>query len=203
MIINQAEFLWNGGYTERFHTVPTLRIDTVGHHSYNVACLLMLLRPDSPAYMLRAALKHDAAEHVVGDMPAPTKRLLPDYHTVRLSDVEEVISFRDAFSQLEEDTAKQYGVKLEQDELNEEEAWLLKLCDALDGFRFCVQERTMGNRHHKLTDAGENFKSYAAKLLYGDEPTHDILVFAKPVRFVQLQDIEVFNYLSEKWYAHR
>lgn len=201
-MLNEIQFLWDGGYTARFHTVPTLRVDTVGHHSYNVACLLMTLRPDAPVEVIRAALKHDAAEHVVGDMPAPTKRRLPDYHTLKLGATEEVISFREAFGKLETDVAAQCGVSLEQD-LIPEDVWLIKLCDALDGFRFCVQERMMGNRHHKLTEAGENFKAYAQKLLYGDEPTHAILDFAKPVDLVQPQDIEVFNLLKEKWYAHR
>jgi 5'-deoxynucleotidase YfbR-like HD superfamily hydrolase len=191
------EFLWNGGHTARFHTVPTLKIDTVGHHSYNVACLLMTLRPDAPAHLLRAALKHDAAEHIVGDMPAPTKRALPDYHTVKFGPTEEVITFREAFGKLEEDTAAQYGVSLEEQGLTKEETWLLKLCDAMDGLRFCAQERRMGNRHTKLTEAGLNFASYVEKLLYGEGK----YLKSPPVAFAQQQDIEMFRYLMGEWYS--
>lgn len=71
--MKSLEFMWRGGYTTRYHTERTLREDTVGHHSFNVAAIVMYVRPDASAALLRAALLHDVAEHVLGDIPAPVK----------------------------------------------------------------------------------------------------------------------------------
>lgn len=172
---NALEFLWNGGNTRRFHTVPLIGVDTVGHHSYNVACIIMTLRPDAPAKLLRAALKHDAAEHITGDMPAPTKRGLNDYCCPTRT-------FREVFGQYEEEQAEAFGVDLEQD-LSDEDAWLLKLADSFDGMRFCVQERRMGNRHPKLNEAFENFRSYVVRLFAEGLPdTPELLLLDHLVR---------------------
>jgi 5'-deoxynucleotidase YfbR-like HD superfamily hydrolase len=195
------EFLWHGGNTERFHTVPTIRPDLVGHHSYNVACIIMVLRPDAPAKLLRAALKHDSAEHIVGDMPSPTKRELPDYPDGALDMWDNIElgarTFREAFGALEERTARTHGIYGE--DLGDEEEWLLKLADALDGMRYCIQERGMGNGHPKLVEAFTNFRTYCTTLLFGPEP-EAILQFATPVAHAEKADVDLFKYMVGEWH---
>jgi 5'-deoxynucleotidase YfbR-like HD superfamily hydrolase len=162
------EFLWAGGYTARYHGIRMLLPDTVGHHSYNVACTVMYLRPDCPARLLRAALKHDAAEHKVGDMPAPTKRAIP--------------GLRDSFGLYEDKVMDEAGVPVEP--LTPEELWVLKLCDSMDGMRYCIQERRMGNKY--AVEIFEAFNEYVIDLL-ADE------------RFKQPQDTALWMVLCKKW----
>lgn len=150
------EFMWAGGNTRRFHTVPTILTDTVGHHSYNVACIIMYLRPQASTALLRAALKHDVAEHVLGDMPAPAKRKLPGYVNGPTAE-----SFREVFGKLEDKESSDAGVPVEL--LTSEEEWLLKFADAFDGLRFCYQEFYMGNKI--IVPALENFRAYTEEVL--------------------------------------
>lgn len=187
----ELEFMWNGGNTRRFHTMHTIMPDFVGHHSYNVACIIMCLRPDASATLLRAALKHDQTEHIVGDMPAPTKRGLPNY--VDADGIQETLSFREVFGDYEEQKAAEHDVSLEDADLNDAERWVLKLADSLDGMRFCIQERRMGNRHPKLVEAYGNFVSYVQKLL------------AKPPvpKPGMSPELELFLYLKREWACAR
>lgn len=138
--------MWTGGETQRFHTITTLRPDTVGQHSYGVACVLMHVWPQASARLLRAALKHDMAEAHTGDMPAPAKRAL---------------GIRERFATYEDDYLKSVGV--EPEKLSPWEAWLLKFCDSADGLRVTVRERAMGNQLIEL--ANKNFQSYVDALL--------------------------------------
>lgn len=157
--MKSLEFMWAGGNTKRYHTAKTIAEDTVGHHSYNVACIIMYLWPDASARLLRAALKHDMAEHKTGDMPAPMKRKLPDY--VDYENDGERVSFRTVYGQAEDTEMLLAGVRLEN--LTHEESWLLKYADALDGMRFCIQERCMGNQ--RIKEVYSNFKSYVELLI--------------------------------------
>lgn len=138
--------MWDGGETQRFHTMPMLRPDTVGQHSYGVACVLMHVFPKAPARLLRAALKHDMAEAHYGDMPSPAKREL---------------GIREQFAQLEDSYLAGLGV--EPEELAPWEQWLLNFCDIVEGLRVTVRERAMGNQLIWL--ARRNFQDYAEELL--------------------------------------
>lgn len=170
MEMRDIDFMWNGGETRRYHGFRMLMEDTVGHHSYNVACIIMKVRPDASAALLRAALKHDVAEHIVGDMPAPSKRAAPDYvhyEAEKQGAPREVsrVSFREWFGSYEADTAAQHGVQLDED-LTVEETWVLKFADSLDGMRFCINEMLLGNRTPRLMLCYETFAGYVATLLW-------------------------------------
>lgn len=170
MRFDDIDFMWHGGETRRYHGFRMLMEDTVGHHSFNVACIIMKVRPDASAALLRAALKHDIAEHIVGDMPAPSKRALPDYLADPLGEGPSVTkTFREVFAEYENKTAMQRGVTIDED-LTPEEAWLLKFADSLDGMRFCLNERHLGNQHPRLVRCYHTFESYVEKLLWGDDP---------------------------------
>jgi 5'-deoxynucleotidase YfbR-like HD superfamily hydrolase len=201
--MRDLQFMWDGGETRRYHGFRMLMEDTVGHHSYNVACIIMTVRPAASAKLLRAALKHDAAEHRVGDLPAPTKRALP--HS-RLDDGWRTLdpgveySFREVFGNYEESVAEDYGVDLEQD-LPPEDAWVLKFADSLDGMRFCANERALGNKTRRLEECYEAFDSYVRKLLFND----DHFEFAGVAQIKPLAqhatelDREAFLYVESQW----
>lgn len=167
------DFMWHGGETRRYHGFRMLMEDTVGHHSFNVVCIILKVMPEAPAHLLRAAIKHDMAEHIVGDMPAPSKRNAPDYvlYSNDHGPKREVgrKTFREWFGDHEAKTAAEHGVQLEE-ELTDEEAWLLKFADSLDGMRFCLNERHLGNQHPRLVRCYHTFESYVEKLLWGDDP---------------------------------
>lgn len=162
------DFMWHGGETRRYHGFRMLMEDTVGHHSYNVVCIILKVMPEAPAHLLRAAIKHDMSEHIVGDMPAPSKRDMPHY-VLGGEDTPSVKTFREVFAEYEDATARAHGVALEED-LTPEEAWLLKFADSLDGMRFCLNERHLGNQHPRLVRCYHTFESYVEKLLWGDDP---------------------------------
>lgn len=174
MRFDDIDFMWNGGETRRYHGFRMLMEDTVGHHSFNVACIIMKVRPDASARLLRAALKHDIAEHKVGDMPAPSKRAAPDYviYSNDHGPKREIgrQSFREWFGSYEESVADDHGVSLEGDDLTPEESWVLKFADSLDGMRFCINEMLLGNRTPRLFMCYETFAGYVATLLWGPEP---------------------------------
>lgn len=163
MEMRDIDFMWNGGETRRYHGFRMLMEDTVGHHSFNVACIIMKVRPNASVQLLRAALKHDIAEHKVGDMPAPSKRAAPDYPAG--SAAPETVTFRDWFGMYESATAMEHGVQIDED-LTDEERWVLKFADSLDGMRFCINEMLLGNRTPRLLLCYETFAGYVASLLW-------------------------------------
>jgi len=84
------------------------------------------------------------AEHKLGDMPAPAKRLL---------------GIREIFNRKEEELLNSIWLL---NSLTTEEEIILKLADALDGALFCVSELSLGNR--VITECYDNFISYALEL---------------------------------------
>jgi 5'-deoxynucleotidase YfbR-like HD superfamily hydrolase len=154
------EFRWKGGYTQRYHGLRNLMVDYVGHHSYNVAQIVRFiaadLHPVRVFILLQAALDHDVAETVVGDMPAPTKRAIP--------------GLRDTFAEYEAEVLSDHGINDVSKALTPEEATLLKAADSMDGMRFCIQEVMMGNRLAVKTY--EAFESYVEPLVAGLPDMH-------------------------------
>jgi len=68
--------LWASGFTRRWHMNAALsRVDDlVCAHQGRCAVLVMALFPWHSLALLRAAVTHDAAEFVVGDLSAPFKK---------------------------------------------------------------------------------------------------------------------------------
>lgn len=181
------DFMWRGGNTLRYHTMQTLKTDTVGHHSFNVACLIMYLRPECRAELLKAALLHDTAEALVGDMPAPAKRMLPDYPHA---------SFREVFGVIEEKAMTAAGIELPG--LTPEEGWVLSFADAVDGMRYGIQERRLGNQ--SIGPCFENFRIYAARLLYGEDIGAIEQLHRLPVDYAQPQDVKLIARMNKEWF---
>lgn len=143
-VFKAFDFIRNGGGVARFHTHRTLQRETVAEHSWGVATLVMqLTNKTCSAELLMAALVHDVSEHIVGDMPAPTKR-----------------SLGEIIGECEDELLGDHGLRFN---LSKEEAAVLKMADVLDGLAYCLKERSMGNQI--LQDVYATYKDYYYSLL--------------------------------------
>ena len=61
------------GNVTRWHTIPTIKSQTVAEHSWGVAMICMELWPQSKI-LVEAALCHDLGEYFTGDSPWPVKQ---------------------------------------------------------------------------------------------------------------------------------
>jgi 5'-deoxynucleotidase YfbR-like HD superfamily hydrolase len=61
------------GSVKRYHTYPIIGDNSVGHHQWNVAMLILQLHPAPRTNLIAAALTHDLGERWTGDLPAPIK----------------------------------------------------------------------------------------------------------------------------------
>ncbi len=116
--------------TIRCHTQRTIKPQTVAEHSYHVAMLVWKLCDREPsAELIKAALFHDLAEAVTGDIPATLKWKSP---TIKA----ELQRFEELF-----DAENHLYVSL----TPKEEA-ILKWADGLELMWHCIDEINMGNR---------------------------------------------------------
>ena len=127
------DFILAGTQVKRYHTVTTLTSETVGHHSAEVALIVLLLEPEASRQLLMAALYHDLAEHQTGDIPSPAKR---------------VYGIGEQVDELEKRLMREAGVSYPL--LTETEARTLKLADIAQGALFCVREINTGNRNMRV-----------------------------------------------------
>jgi 5'-deoxynucleotidase YfbR-like HD superfamily hydrolase len=106
----------------------------------------MLLMPVASAQLLKAALYHDLAECVTGDIPSPAKRLYGIGNQV---------------SELEDKLLSDHGVSMPK--LYPVEQRVLKLADIAQGALFCAREVELGNRKMSLVYA--RYMSYAEDMV--------------------------------------
>lgn len=144
----KLELVLSGGSVRRYHTVPTVHPETVAAHSYLVAWCCAVLVDACSSYLLLAALQHDIAEYVTGDLPAPTKRQL---------------GISAQFACYEEEVLRAHAHTDHHTQLTDEERRILKLADRCSGMLYCVQERRIGNRNVDVPY--ENFRSYACEVV--------------------------------------
>jgi 5'-deoxynucleotidase YfbR-like HD superfamily hydrolase len=139
------EFVYEGGLVKRFHTMDTLKENSVAQHSFGVAWLCYLAREGKPSLeLIMAALAHDLAEQAVGDIPSPAKR---DLHVgSRLEELEARIRDNNGLPDL----------------LSDEEQRTLKLADCLDGMMFCLHELRRGNKN--VCIVFDRYRSYIEEL---------------------------------------
>ena len=145
---DRLQFICDGANTSRYHTIPTLSSETVGHHSHGVAMLAHLLMENLTynPQVIYAALLHDMAEHQTGDVPAPSKR---------------EFGISDQFHELEDRILRSSGFPMPV--LSPQEQRVLKLADIAQGALFCVQELQMGNS--KMRVVFERYLSYADQMM--------------------------------------
>lgn len=148
----QRKFIFNGGYSTRYHTVDVHTRQDIGNHSFGVAWLCELLTDGNASKdLIMAALAHDLAEHMVGDIPSPAKRAL---------------GISAMFDEIEGKHLEEAGVGWYKDALSMPEKIILKFADMLEGMTFCVRERKFGNKNVEVIF--ERFSSYIDELLHED-----------------------------------
>jgi len=139
------QFIAAGAEVTRYHTVFTFNNETVGHHSHGVAMMVLMMKPDASASLLKAALYHDLAEQVVGDIPSPAKRQF---------------GLGERLDKLELAVIAEAGI--ENPKLTDEEARMLKLADIAQGALFCARELSLGNK--RMRRIFDRYLSYAEEL---------------------------------------
>lgn len=143
------EMMVKGGGVRRYHN-EQVDGQTVGHHSFGVAWFCWILMDSKPtAELLYAAIHHDVAEGVVGDVPAPTKRKIP--------------GLKAALDKHELSVMLELGIP--EPKIDEYEARVLKFADIFEGMLFCISQRHRGNRN--ADGIFNNFAEYARSM----EPT--------------------------------
>ena len=117
-----------GGDVKRFHTVTMLREHLVSSHSWGVATLIQHISPNCSKEIILAALYHDVAEHVTGDVSAVTKWQYPE--------------LKEVLNKVEKEVEEQLEVSFA---LSKSDELLLKFADMADLVLCCVQEYRLGN----------------------------------------------------------
>ncbi len=135
-----------GGFTKRYHTLPTVGVDTVASHSFGVAWLAAIICEGKPsANLLLFCLRHDLAEAAFGDIPSPAKKFL---------------EMETKYDEMENSYLDVHG--LVKPRLTPEELRIFKLADNLDGLRFCIAERNRGNLGLQFCE--RNYREYIEKM---------------------------------------
>ena len=140
-LLEALGFIRQGGQVRRFHNVQTTRMESVAEHSFHVAWLCYILAERKPSKdLVLAALAHDLPEGTLGDLPAPTKRLIGA-----------------PLQKLEEQMLDKFGLNFK---LNESDRNIMKQADILDGMLYCLKERTLGNCTGDLYSVYTTYRSY-------------------------------------------
>lgn len=177
----QRNFIFNGGYSTRWHTLDVHNRQDIGNHSFGVAWLCELItRGSASKCLIMAALAHDLAEHIVGDIPSPAKRAL---------------GISKMFDEFEGKHLAEAGVAFYGDELELDETAILKFADMLEGMMFCLRERKFGNRNVDIVF--QRFRSYVLELL-GKHPSYDKLHFSAEVLRIHLEIVNEWKELTDE-----
>lgn len=122
-----------GGQVKRYHTVPMLNNDSVAQHSWGVAVILLDIKPNASAELIKAALYHDVTEYYTGDVPATTKWANP--------------GIKKQLDELETMYEQVLDIRVP---LAGNERQLVKYADMADLVLNCLHEYKMGNRYAKV-----------------------------------------------------
>ena len=120
------------GEVQRFHATPSVDSQTVAHHSFGVAAILVgfgcMLDPDD-RWLMSEAILHDAPEYFTGDIPFTVKRERTDV--------------RAAVEQMELRACMDH--LFVNSRLTPRQHVLLKLADMLEGLRWCLSGHERGS----------------------------------------------------------
>ena len=119
------------GNVTRWHTIPTIKSQTVAEHSWGVAMICRQLWPDNYT-LIEAALCHDLGEGFTGDVPWPAK-MSNERFKLELEEMELL-----------------YLKRLDCNVwLNTVDREKLKIADMLEVLYFALEEINMGNQNFK------------------------------------------------------
>jgi len=144
-LVAQLNFIRRGGLVKRYHTVNTINPNTVAHHSFGVAWLVHLLTDGCSYDLIIAALAHDLAEQVTGDISSPTKRRFP--------------VMAEMVQQMEDEILESHGMFVQ---LTAADQRILKMADCLDGMLFCINEIELGNA--AVIEVYNRYQNYVQEL---------------------------------------
>lgn len=118
----RTKSLHSSGRVTRWHTHGRAMQQSTAEHAWGVAAIILAIRPDASAELLRAAILHDAHEVDFADVPYPVKRRYAE-----IAEVEDCIQqdFLDRHNQ-------------PQFNLTPDECRLLKAADRLESLLFIV-----------------------------------------------------------------
>lgn len=167
-------FLMGGGATRRYHTVPMISAPNIAAHSFRVAWFCYLLASSPSVQLLMAALAHDMAEQVWGDIPAPAKRLHGQRETINAAEKQTLLENLACFPLT-----------------SEEDVRVLKLADCAAGMLECVEERALGNKF--VIQVFEKFAGYYEELGYKPRTTEALPDVAERIYVVLHQLWEQAN----------
>jgi 5'-deoxynucleotidase len=124
----------DAGGVVRWHTHGRSLSQSVAEHSWGVAAIVLLLKPDASAALLRAAILHDVHEVVLGDIPSPLKR-----------------RFRGILGMIEETVQQEFLAEhgLEYPELTADEQRTLKHADKMEAMLFVLRREAPGLSEEK------------------------------------------------------
>ena len=117
---------WLATFTRRWHSNPDMChvVDPVGGHSERVALIILHCWPDASRDLILAALYHDLAESVIGDIPPAGKAMIPN------------------IAAIEEAIARDNGWHVD---LTDQDAARLRFADRLDAYMMAQHERAPDN----------------------------------------------------------
>lgn len=121
------KYLHAAGRVKRYHS-EDIPAQSVGEHCYGVASLIGCIVEEPRAELLLAALWHDAAEKLTGDVPYPSKHALLGQVSIALANLEDRI---DALFDLRQP-------------LTNDEKIVLKVCDHLELMLYCLHQIRAG-----------------------------------------------------------
>jgi 5'-deoxynucleotidase YfbR-like HD superfamily hydrolase len=144
---------WSATFTRRWHSNPDMghTVDPVGGHSARVALILLHCWPNASRDLIMAALMHDLAESVTGDIPPAAKEMFP------------------TFSLMERHVAAANGWHIE---LPPEDEARLKFADRLDAFMWADHHN---KAHGDEWEDGREWLIYAAERMGIMDKVRDVL----------------------------
>lgn len=173
------DFIYEGGVSKRYHTLETLKEQNIAEHSFGVAWLCEILtQGNARKELIMAALSHDLAEHIVGDIPSPTKREM---------------DLSAKFQAYELNKLQSVDLAIYTESLLDGEKQVLQLADMIDGMMFCIKERRLGNQNLGMVFI--RFHAYAEQVLREVKEN----VKAGPYTPHPAVTEAMLNLMSERW----
>jgi len=122
----------HSGDVVRFHNHVGIDKQKNSEHQWGCALIVNYIYPHCSKKLLLAALTHDAAEYLTGDIPFPVKQENPELGVMLRA--------------IEERWEKSNGVYFNLDQGDKK---VLKMADTLEGMWFCVNQVKAGNSNAK------------------------------------------------------